>query len=394
MQQHELEALVAEIDSLLEEASPRLPWMSSNDTNQRQLLTRARAYLAEAAAPSSELSGSPTDLTADASSQVLKALLQEMQYLRGQTMQILDPLRNEVVTLHQQRELLLQEVQQLQQQRAQNDQRAALHQLPPSWEAALQQMADQIETRLSGQVNQSVQRLESATANAYGLTEGAEPNGDAPGLTPVQRLEFLKQIQAQSDQVMLGLDQSLRSVFETLQQSISSYQNSLNQGLNQMHTLGQQGELMFGALVNHLSQQINQNSTYLESGQLTPSRLQLDSTLETNSSFVAGSELSPDLEADLALEALDLGLDLDINDITLQQLDDDITELQLDEALEEALDINADVGGHLDLQLLDSLSASVPDPSSAVSLPERENALSAEVTAAETETDSALDDLY
>ncbi|PSR13181.1 hypothetical protein C8255_25630, partial [filamentous cyanobacterium CCP3] len=391
VQQDELEALVAEIDSILGEAAPRLPWVMSNDANQRQLLARARAYLAELKAGSTpaDSSGLPYDPTAAASSQVLKALLQEMQYLRGQTMQILDPLRNEVATLRQQRELLLQEVQQLQQKLSQIDQGAALYQLPPSWEAALQQMAHQLETHLSNQVNQSVHRLETATANAYGLLEGGEPNPDAAGLTPAQRLEFLKQMQAQSDQVMRGLDQSLRSVFETLQQSIYSYQNSLNQGLNQMHTLGQQGELMFSALVNHLGQQINQETlAYLESGQrreLPQPSLDADpETSATNTFAFEGESLSPDLEVDLALEALDLGVDLD----------DEITELQLDDALEAALDLDDIEGSSLDLPLLDSLDAAAPDPSPAVSLPERESDLSAEVAAAGLDAESALDDLY
>lgn len=409
MQQDELNALVAEIDSILGEAAPRLPWVMSNDANQRQLLARARAYLTEAkAAIPPDPSGLPDDPTAAASSQVLKALLQEMQYLRGQTMQILDPLRNEVATLRQQRELLLQEVQQLQQQQAQIDQESALHQLPPSWEAALQQMAHQIEARLSTQVNQSVQRLEIATANAYGLIQGAESEAgsDTPSLTPTQRLEFLKQIQAQSDQVMLGLDQSLRSVFDSLKQSIYSYQNSLNQGLNQMHTLGQQGELMFSALVNHLGQQINQETlAYLESGQRRelPQPRPETSAPETSvdNTFVAEgtSGLSPDLEVDLALEALDLGIDLDDDEITLLQIDDDIDDLHLDEALDDAFDSGDGVSESLDLPLIDSLNAAAPDPSSTVSLPELEGDLSTDVAAAGlasdgVETDTALDDLY
>ncbi|MGB3202879.1 MAG: hypothetical protein WBA99_18375 [Nodosilinea sp.] len=398
MQQDELEALVAEIDAILGEAAPRLPWVMSNDATQRQLLARARAYLAEAkAAPfTPDPSGLPNDPTAAASSQVLKALLQEMQYLRGQTMQILDPLRNEVATLRQQRELLLQEVQQLQQQRSQIDQAAALHQLPPSWEAALQQMAHQLETHLSNQVDQSVQRLETATANAYGLIEGTAPDGDTPVFSPIQRLEFLKHIQAQSDQVMLGLDQSFRSVFETLKQSIYSYQNSLNQGLNQMHTLGQQGELIVSTLVDHLDQQINSETlAYLDAGQrreLPQSRLQDSASVPSpepsaGDTLVAAdqsSDLTSDLESELALEAFDLGADLD----------EDITELQLDEALEAALDLDAEDGLPLDLPLLDSLDAAAADPAPAVSLPERESDLSADVAAAGVETESALDDLY
>ncbi|WOD41046.1 hypothetical protein [Nodosilinea sp. E11] len=409
MQQDELEALVAEIDSILGEAAPRLPWVMSNDANQRQLLARARACLASVKAASEAEpqalgpSGLPNDPTAAASSQVLKALLQEMQYLRGQTMQILDPLRNEVTTLRQQRELLLQEVQQLQQQRLQVDQGATLHQLPPSWEAALQQMAHQIEANLSAQVSQSVQRLESATANAYGLSQGAQgfAEGDAPGLTPAQRLEFLKQLQAQADQVMLGLDQSLRSVFDTLHQSIYSYQDSLNQGLNQMHSLGQQGELMFSALVNHLGQQITPDTlAYLESGQrreLPQPRLETaapETRGEQNFAAEGSGNLSLDLEDDLALDALDFDLDLDVDDITLLQIEDEITELQLDDNLDDAIAAEADADSRLDLQLLNSLDVADPDPSPAVSLPDGvESDLTAEVTAGE-EADSGLDELY
>ena len=202
MQQDELEALVAEIDAMLGEAGPRLPWGMANDANQRQLLARVRDCLAavetgsDSGSDSGAIAGSlgaglGTGLeTSEASSQVLKALLQEMQYLRGQTMEILDPLRHEVATLRQQRELLLQEVQQLQQQRLTLDQ-AALNQLPPTWEAALHQMAHQLETQLSAQVSQSVQRLELATANAYGLTQlpSTLANGDTDPATRVSQAD-------------------------------------------------------------------------------------------------------------------------------------------------------------------------------------------------------------
>ncbi|NJL45854.1 MAG: hypothetical protein HC922_09325 [Leptolyngbyaceae cyanobacterium SM2_3_12] len=125
VQREELEALVAEIDAILGEASPRLPWVMANDVNQqRQLLTKARACLADLRAAteqspspagdpsagnpstvSGEWAGDPTML---ASSQVLNALLQEMQYLRGQTLQIPgNPSNAEVATLRQQRELLI-----------------------------------------------------------------------------------------------------------------------------------------------------------------------------------------------------------------------------------------------------------------------------------------------
>ncbi len=423
MQQDELEALVAEIDAMLGEAGPRLPWGMANDANQRQLLARVRDCLAavETGSDSGSDSGAIAGSlgagleTSEASSQVLKALLQEMQYLRGQTMEILDPLRHEVATLRQQRELLLQEVQQLQQQRLTLDQ-AALNQLPPTWEAALHQMAHQLETQLSAQVSQSVQRLELATANAYGLTQlpSTLANGDTLGLTPTQRLEFLKQMQVQSDQLMLGLDQSLRTVFDTLQQSLYTYQDSLNQGLNQMHTLGRQGELVVSALVNHLGQQINQETlAYLESGprrelpQPSPATsapetlagpFDLDGAAAMGENWPLGAiaaELSSDLEADLALEALDLGFDLTADDITLLQIEDEITELQLGDVLDAMVDPGEgeDIS-YPDLQLLDSLGAADADPTPAVSLPGTiARAIGTEVAAPEAATDSVLDEL-
>ena len=182
---------------------------------------------------------------------MLKALLQEMQYLRGQTMQILSPLRDEVATLKQQRELLLQEVRQLQQQRLQLEPGVTPTPSAGQWEAMLQQVTSHLEAHLTRQLQESVQRLESTAANTYLLTqsEAAEAAETAP-LTPTQRLEYLKQIQTQSDQLVMSLDRVLRTVFDSLQQSIYSYQDSLGHGLNKMHTLGQQGEMMFNALIS------------------------------------------------------------------------------------------------------------------------------------------------
>jgi hypothetical protein len=101
-QQDKLATLLADIDRVLGEAPPRLPWIMSSETNQqRQLLAKSRNYLEElrqaviqlqetqASTPMSETSQLSHGQTEAEASQVLQALLQEMQYLRGQTMQIL-----------------------------------------------------------------------------------------------------------------------------------------------------------------------------------------------------------------------------------------------------------------------------------------------------------------
>jgi hypothetical protein len=405
LQRDELEALVAEIDRLLGEAAPRLPWvMANNATQQRQLLSKARAYLDELQAlVPTDVSGAGTattsqgeapsiDATTATSSQVLQALLQEMQYLRGQTMEILEPLRQEVATLNQQRELLLQEVQQLQRQRLQLESATLPSLGPGAWEETLQRLTRHLETYLTHQVEQSVERLESSVANAYLLSDapsGNEPNADlSDRLSPAQRLAYLQQIQNQSDHLVLSLDQSLRAVFESLEQSLYTYQDSLNQGLNKMHTLGQQGEMMFSALINHLAQQMSQEArAYLEAkAQQQEPRPGLPTAIGPEP---APPDQSP---ADFALDDVDLdntfddlGLDFEDDDETLLQIDDETLSAAVDSG-DEAVDLES-------LQLLDQLGAAEPDPNPTVSLPQMPSA-DAEVTRADTGSDSVLDDLY
>jgi hypothetical protein len=451
-QRDRLETVLAEIDAVLGASGPRLPWVMSSDLQQqRQMLAKARALLAElqlAQADDSQPAGQEIapaltagsgndDPTAAASSQVLNALLREMQYLRGQTMQILDPLRNEVATLTQQRELLLQEVKQLQQQRLQIDQGDPQQPTAVQWEEMLRQLTSHLETHLSHQLTQSVQQLESTAANTYLLSQAGDAEVDSgDNLTPAQRLEYLKHIQSQSDQLVLNLDRVLRTVFDSLQQSIYSYEDALSHGLNKMHTLGQQGEMMFSALINHLAQQMNQDTlAYLDASQARAAqRRQLP-----NSDPAGDSADDPGAVADRAappqgatapgaegigLDFDGLNLDLALNDeeVTLLQIDDEISQLQFDpEGLTPAYDPTQEPAAEpgvmnpptpptpfdgspppaqVDpLQVLDQLDEAVPSPSPSVSLPHPlpSDTLEAASIRADSDTDGAdtdLDDLY
>ena len=415
LQRDELEALVAEIDGLLGDAAPRLPWvMASNATQQRQLLAKARAYLADldnriqadttvndAAVASDTLPVDPTMATA---SQILQALLQEMQYLRGQTMQILDPLRQEVATLNQQRELLLQEVQQLQRQRLQLEASALPNGADRSWDETLQQLTRHLEAHLTNQVEQSVQRLEASVANTYLLGDSSQPpagSDQADGepddrLSPTQRLAYLNQLQTQTDHLVLNLDQSIRTVFEALEQSLYTYKDSLNQGLNKMHTLGQQGEMMFSALINHLARQMNQEArAYLDASE-PPSgqRPGLPTGDGTASEVEPGSAIA-ETQTDTDLTFDDLDLDEGFNDLDFDFEDDELTLAQLDDdVLSAAVAPDAGPGNEADsLPTLDQLDVANPDPSPTVSLPQMPSA-DAEVIQLNADNDSALDDLY
>ncbi|NJL45853.1 MAG: hypothetical protein HC922_09320, partial [Leptolyngbyaceae cyanobacterium SM2_3_12] len=276
-----------------------------------------------------------------------------------------------------------------------------------------------------------------------GSQEPASPAEIQSGLSPAQRLDYLKQIQTQSDYLVLNLDQTLRHVFEALQQSIYSYQDSLNQGLNKMHGLGQQSEVMFSALINHLAQQLNQEAlAYLDNQRLSnqrPELLSLQNPVAPPPATPALEETinpspRPGLFGDSSLELDGLDdlnvLDLDAVDFDgdemsllqddrfLQEIDAEITQLQLDDndfidldaftstpvdsSQPEFIDNLPDSGATIEdtkpeiepLQVLDQLEAAVPDPLMTVSLPELSPDDISTEASPETEAEQALDELY
>jgi uncharacterized coiled-coil DUF342 family protein len=436
--------------------------MSNEANQQRQLLAKSRAYLLDLRQTIASLQATDTvdelsvaaqsspDQLGSAASQVLQALLQEMQYLRGQTTEILEPLKAEVTMLRQQREQLIAEVQQLQQQRLEAAPANAPQLSASQWEETLKQLTRQMEAHMADQIKQSVQQLEASAASTYLLTHA--PSQSQPTmppavgeLSPAQRLEYLKQIQAQSDHLVSNLDRALRTVFESLQQSIYSYQDSLHQGLNKMHTLGQQGEMMFNALISHLAQQVNQDTlNYIPAGHPDPSKPRELPEFRQPAEGPSGSDaawkptpspVSGEAGADDAipndqeipaweLEDLDLDLDLEDDEVTLLQIDDEITQLQVDNAgaaaiydptrqsdpLAEATPPNPASGSSgssetvappLDdspvepLQVLEQLDESGPGPDPTVSLPEPIQAETATAAAMDSaESYGELDSLY
>lgn len=385
-QRQELQALIAEIDRTL--VSTTGPEEGSLPPEHQPLLAKIRNQLGQWLAATPISPETPLgDATATAASQVLNALLQEMQYLRGQTQQILTPLETEVATLRQQRETLLAEVQQLQQQR----QASAIPKLTATLAPELiQQLTNQIDLHVANQLEQAMARLETATANRYLLSQDAPATaslkeGNGTAITPEQRLAYLQQLQLETDQLVRHLDISLRAVFDSLHQTLSSYQDSLNQGLNTMYHLGQQGEGVFATLVNRLTQQLTPESlAYLESGSSwTAQRLGLalsppESTAV--STFTPPAVLPPLEVPEENLDWDSFTFDLD-DDITLLQLDEEIDQLQINvPAVEDrqepspaAVD-DASLPTPLaeileDLPLLDRLRPPVPDPAMVVSGP-------------------------
>lgn len=243
----QIQALITEIDGVLQKPAPRLPWVSGEVTQQRRVLERVRNYLValQKQLPAAQnRSLSRTDLLsydisyqpdqsgagAQNAQQMLQTVMQEMNQLRSTLMQ---PLQADLSAMQQQREALRQEIQQLESQRR-------------SYGSGNQQVTNEFLQVLMGRLQE----------NLPAQIQAAEP---------------ARSLQPQSDQTILNLDATLRAVFDALQRDMQAYQESMAQGLDRMHSLGQQSEMMFNALITHLAQQLGrETSSYLQaSGQIS-----------------------------------------------------------------------------------------------------------------------------
>ncbi|MBF2076132.1 MAG: hypothetical protein IGS50_20555 [Synechococcales cyanobacterium C42_A2020_086] len=330
----QLQALINGIDAILDPTQLGSEELSSNAMQQRQVLEQTRQYLLSLQAqreghrlPESDavsLGQQPPAPTsspaAESAQQVLQAVLQEMNYLR---VNMLQPLRLELEGLQRQREALTQELRQLEAQRQQYGSAAMSGQQQLLMEF-LQSAMGQLQANLSGQVNQMMAAL--ASQEPALLNRAALPSVESTTAT-AEQLEQWQQMQFQSDQLLLKLDATLRVIFESLNRNVQTYQDSLEQGLSRMHSLGQQGETMFAALVNRLAQQLaREASAYLQqsiSDGNWPSNRSLSGT-------GAAEESEPDAEASTApLPPLDALFAQDGNSATLEALDQELNQLDL-----------------------------------------------------------------
>ncbi|MBW4469560.1 MAG: hypothetical protein KME45_04055 [Stenomitos rutilans HA7619-LM2] len=304
-QKDQIQALITDIDSVLQKTTPRLPWVVSGEmTQQRQILERVRNYLVtfqrrQMAGEGFEPSGARPDLLAHdiyyqpaqgsyqspqagaeaerslpygqseaAAQQMLQALAQEMGYLRSNLMQ---PLQSDVEMLRQQREALVQEIRQLEAQR-----QGYAGQLPGQQQVIaefLQALMTRLQETLPQQVAQSLRSSNQQQSLPYGANLAL--TGSAPVVAPTSDAPYpglgnIQVPQSQSDELLIKLDSTLSVVFESLQRNVQAYEESLSQGLNKMHSLGQQGEMMFTALISHLAGQLGQEaSSYLQPSTLS-----------------------------------------------------------------------------------------------------------------------------
>lgn len=232
----QIQHLLAKINEVLSHPISRLPWGSGVQAAcQRQVLEQVREYLQEVLVQAPPTTPNPTETQAQ---DVMQSVIQEMNALRST---LLRPLNAEVASLMQQRNALVREIRQLEAHR---------------------------------------QLLEQPTPQS---------GGEVPSI------EKLQVVHDRADQVLSTLDTTLSVVFQSLQKDIQSYQDSLSQGIDKLHTLGRQSEAMFSGLVGRLAEQLGRDaSTYLQPGALPTDGVIPPILSSTDISMpYPGTELSP-----------------------------------------------------------------------------------------------------
>lgn len=170
-------------------------------------------------------------------------------------------------------------------------------------------------------------------------------------LNSEERLTQIQQAQAQSDQLMLKLDSTLQIIFESLNRNVETYQESLEQGLNRMHSLGQQGEAMFAFLVNRLAQQLGREASSFLQASEWPQNQSLPGEQQT-AEFTVADFLSQPPQAAATNSSTSFAPPIPFN---LSEEVLDIADLEAEEALPDINqpDINQLVGLDHELQQLD-----------------------------------------
>ncbi len=307
-QKDQIQRLISKIESVLAKPATHLPLgLSGEAERQRRLLGELCKYLQSLQqmfdspggwgpidpGTGQFVSSSPVGPDVEESAaHVLQGLLIEMRYLRENS---LKPMREELESLQQKRDRLQAEINVLEARGAaplQSDQ-----QISDFLETLMQRLQEQ----LSAQMVQNFAAMEAAAVEQLSAADNPAP------LLSGQRLEQVRLLQAQSDQLLLQLDSTLTAVFGSLRKSVDSYRESLEEGLDQMHGLGRQGEVIFHAFINHLAQQLGQDASSFLTGDLAAVQQGAledlgDGSTEVDLGAVQRDELDQALE-DLALEA-------------------------------------------------------------------------------------------
>lgn len=192
-----------------------------------------------------------------AQGQFLDQLSQDLNQLRHS---LLAPLQAEVEQLLTQRQALSQEVQQLQQQRVLASGASASGQDPllrDFMESLMVRLQERLVVQVADLLQQSIAPLLANTSTAA---------------LPAAEQQQIEQLHSRANALLGNLDSTLQVFSKTLEQNVQGYQQSLTQGLERMHSLGQRGEVMVASLVDRLAEQMEaRTALYLQAPYLQTS---------------------------------------------------------------------------------------------------------------------------
>ena len=216
-----IQSMISEIDRVLRQTQSRKWWtIFTHHTRHRQLLERCRNFLVMQQRPQSVnlLAAPPAPNSTPNSNQ---AMATELQQLRQAVMQ---PLRSDVAVLGNHRAALQEEIQALMLQKAE----------------------------LESECNTYRQNL----AQSFSVQpDMMRSSGMSSGMNETE-LARLQAIRDRTDFLLTSMDSSLQLAFGSMQKNVEVYQTTLHTGLDRMHHLGYQGEVLFSTLVNRLAQQV------------------------------------------------------------------------------------------------------------------------------------------
>lgn len=182
--------------------------------------------------------GTPTPEPAQTAESLLRAVTQDLKSLQQE---VLTQLNQDVYRLQAEKSRLLNDIEKLQtqQQSLQSQQQIELSRQQLAQQQAWAKqlalvLANHLQTALNDRLNQTL-----GSYQANGAIQPANPAATD-----------------QSYRLATSLDDTVNRTFASLRHDINSYQSSLAQQLERMHTLGQQGEAILEVLVKRLSQQL------------------------------------------------------------------------------------------------------------------------------------------
>jgi hypothetical protein len=267
-QSEQIQALIADIDDLLRQKRFPLPWGQSADASRsREVLERVRRYLASLHQSQVDLPqlnirdvhpGSSQVAEGESSHPTLSEVERQLYVLHERS---IEPMREDIENLRLERRQLAEQVQQLQRQRQQQE---TLAQQNVRHEQTIAQFLETLSDRLQATTNEHLDRalkqfeaqLLAQQTDVTTARENDTESGESvtPPLHPAERLARVRQLETESDRRLTHLDATLRLVFETLEQDLQSYRESLVRGIERLHNLGQQGEVAIAKLVEQLAE--------------------------------------------------------------------------------------------------------------------------------------------